>query len=136
MHRKLSPYAGVSFKPFSGEEFHVRFFYKDIFRLPSFNDLYYGQTGNIDLKPENARQLNVGLTYTKRLCEAVPYLTLTADAYVNRVTAKIVAIPTKNLFVLSLIQISEPTRLRRISYAVFCLTKKKTQVSSRCRISV
>ena len=27
---------------------------------------------------------------------------------------------------LSLIHISEPTRLRRISYAVFCLKKKKT----------
>src|SRR5660397_25599 len=27
----------------------------------------------------------------------------------------------------SLIHISEPTRLRRISYAVFCLKKKKTQ---------
>src|SRR5678809_1109246 len=28
-------------------------------------------------------------------------------------------------FILSLIHISEPTRLRRISYAVFCLKKKK-----------
>ena len=28
---------------------------------------------------------------------------------------------------LSLIHISEPTRLRRISYAVFCLKKKKTK---------
>ena len=85
MHRKLSPYIGVSFKPFAAEEFHVRFFYKDIFRLPSFNDLYYGQTGNINLKPENARQLNVGITYTKQICDFIPYLTLTADAYVNRV---------------------------------------------------
>ncbi len=29
--------------------------------------------------------------------------------------------------VLSLIHISEPTRLRRISYAVFCLKKKKNE---------
>src|SRR5660398_226137 len=29
--------------------------------------------------------------------------------------------------ILSLIHISEPTRLRRISYAVFCLKKKKTK---------
>ena len=29
------------------------------------------------------------------------------------------------LLILSLIHISEPTRLRRISYAVFCLKKKK-----------
>ena len=30
-----------------------------------------------------------------------------------------------SVFNLSLIHISEPTRLRRISYAVFCLKKKK-----------
>ena len=32
---------------------------------------------------------------------------------------------------LSLIHISEPTRLRRISYAVFCLQKKKDGLLSR-----
>lgn len=107
MHRKLSPYVGVLFKPFAAEEFRLRTFYKDIFRLPSFNDLYYGQTGNIGLKPENARQLNVGLTYTKRICDLIPYLTLTADAYMNRVTDKIVAIPTKNLFVWSMVNLGK-----------------------------
>ena len=107
MHRKLSPYVGVSFKPFAAEEFRLRAFYKDIFRLPSFNDLYYGQTGNIGLKPENARQLNVGLTYTKRICDVIPCLTLTADAYMNRVTDKIVAIPTKNLFVWSMVNLGK-----------------------------
>lgn len=107
IHRKLSSYVGVSFKPFAAEEFRLRAFYKDIFRLPSFNDLYYGQTGNIGLKPENARQLNVGLTYTKRICDLIPYLTLTADAYMNRVTDKIVAIPTKNLFVWSMVNLGK-----------------------------
>ena len=33
--------------------------------------------------------------------------------------------------ILSLIHISEPTRLRRISYAVFCLKKKKTRPSKQ-----
>ena len=33
----------------------------------------------------------------------------------------------KQEYELSLIHISEPTRLRRISYAVFCLKKKKQQ---------
>ena len=107
VHRKLSPYVGVSFKPFDSEEFHLRAFYKDIFRLPSFNDLYYGQTGNIGLKPEKARQLNVGLTYTKRVCDVIPFLTFTADAYMNRVTDKIVAIPTKNLFVWSMVNLGK-----------------------------
>ena len=34
---------------------------------------------------------------------------------------------------LSLIHISEPTRLRRISYAVFCLTKKNCYTHLRTR---
>src|SRR5660397_293667 len=33
--------------------------------------------------------------------------------------------PRRSVISLSLIHISEPTRLRRISYAVFCLKKKK-----------
>ncbi|VTU58503.1 oxaloacetate decarboxylase, gamma chain family protein [Lacticaseibacillus rhamnosus] len=37
----------------------------------------------------------------------------------------IIYIVAKLLLKLSLIHISEPTRLRRISYAVFCLKKKK-----------
>src|SRR5660397_282515 len=35
---------------------------------------------------------------------------------------------------LSLIHISEPTRLRRISYAVFCLKKKKKQKKQQSKI--
>lgn len=106
-HRKLSPYASVSLKPFSGEEFRIRFFYKDIFRLPSFNDLYYGQTGNLRLKPEKAQQYNVGLTYSKKLEGWVPFLSATVDAYANRVTDKIVATPTKNLFIWSMVNLGK-----------------------------
>ncbi len=40
------------------------------------------------------------------------------------------------LVVLSLIHISEPTRLRRISYAVFCLKKKKTLRDISIRVSL
>ena len=35
---------------------------------------------------------------------------------------------------LSLIHISEPTRLRRISYAVFCLKKKKKKKTTTSRL--
>src|SRR5660397_246861 len=38
--------------------------------------------------------------------------------------------------VLSLIHISEPTRLRRISYAVFCLKKKKMKKEQRSKIQL
>src|SRR5660398_288432 len=39
------------------------------------------------------------------------------------------------IFELSLIHISEPTRLRRISYAVFCLKKKKKQKKNKKKYS-
>ena len=101
-HRKLSPYVSASFKLFDKEEFRIRIFYKDIFRLPSFNDLYYGETGNNKLKPENARQYNIGLTYSKDVCPFLPYLSATVDAYYNKITDKIIAYPTKNLAVWSM----------------------------------
>lgn len=106
-HRKLTPYISASLKPLRNEEFRIRFFYKDIFRLPSFNDLYYGETGNIRLKPENARQYNVGLTYAKALNDFVPNLSATVDAYYNKVTDKIVAVPTKNLFIWSMVNLGK-----------------------------
>ena len=101
-HRKLTPYVSAAFKPFRNEEFRIRFFYKDIFRLPSFNDLYYQEVGNTKLKPENARQYNIGLTYSKNVCSFLPYLSATVDAYYNKVTDKIIAYPTKNLAIWSM----------------------------------
>ncbi|WP_294470344.1 TonB-dependent siderophore receptor [uncultured Bacteroides sp.] len=101
-HRKLTPYVSASFKPLHNEELRFRFFYKDIFRLPSFNDLYYEEVGNTKLKPENARQYNIGMTYSKNVCSFLPYLSATIDAYYNKITDKIIAYPTKNLAVWSM----------------------------------
>ena len=98
-HRRLTPYVSASFKPFRSEEFRIRFFYKDIFRLPNFNDLYYSRVGTRDLRPESTRQYNVGITYSKSVCTFLPYVSATIDAYYNKVTDKIVAIPNKNIFV-------------------------------------
>lgn len=101
-HRKLTPYISAAIKPFSNEEFRIRFFYKDIFRLPSFNDLYYEEVGNANLKPENAQQYNIGMTYSKNICSFLPYISATIDAYYNKITDKIIAYPTKNLAVWSM----------------------------------
>lgn len=105
-HRKLSPYASLSFKPLKNEDFRLRFFYKEIFRLPSFNDSYYG-TGNIDLKPENAKQYNAGITYHKSISPLLPYFSVTMDAYYNKITDKIVATPTKDLFVWKIVNLGK-----------------------------
>ena len=44
---KLSPYLSLSVKPFAENDFRVRAFYKNSFRLPTFNDLYYPAVGAV-----------------------------------------------------------------------------------------
>lgn len=106
-HRRLSPYVSMSFKPFRQEEFRIRAFYKKIFRMPTFNDLYYGQTGNRDLEPEYVTQYNLGMAYAKNMSGFLSYLSLTADGYINRIDDKIMAIPTRNLFIWSMVNLGK-----------------------------
>ncbi|MDO5524093.1 MAG: TonB-dependent receptor plug domain-containing protein [Bacteroidia bacterium] len=94
---KFSPYVSVSVKPFSDVDFRFRAFYKNSFRLPTFNDLYYPAIGMRQLLPEDANQFNAGATFGTSIGNAVPLLTLSADAYQNRIKNKIVAYPTGNL---------------------------------------
>ena len=54
-----------------------------------------------------------------------PYLLLALSDYKTSQINKMNGIGLDNLLSLSLIHISEPTRLLSISYAVFCLKKKK-----------
>ena len=106
-YRRLTPFVSASFKPFESEEFRIRVFYKEIFRLPTFNDLYYGQIGNTDLLPEKVKQYNLGITYSKSINQILSYISLTADTYYNRVNDKIVATPTKNLFIWSMVNLGK-----------------------------
>lgn len=70
----------------------LRASYKDGFRAPTFNDLYYARVGNVNLKPETARQLNLGLTFSGTYDWGSA--DITADAYCNFIKDKIVAVPT------------------------------------------
>ncbi len=94
---KLSPYLSLSVKPFAENDFRVRAFYKNSFRLPTFNDLYYPAVGTRNLQPEDAHQFNIGLTYSRKRGQKGNHFTATLDAYRNRVHNKIVAYPTGNL---------------------------------------
>lgn len=105
-HRKISPFVSLSYKPFN-EEFYLRAFYKDIFRLPSFNDLYYSRVGNPDLKPENASQMNLGITWSHVFGSTLSLVSVTVDGYHNRVSDKIVAIPTKNIFIWTMMNLGK-----------------------------
>ena len=91
---RATPSVAVSLRPLGGEDFFVRAMYKRTFRAPTFTDLYYDRVGTRTLRPEDADEWGVGLTWSRPLFPAMEYLTLTADAYYNRVSNKIVAIPT------------------------------------------
>jgi vitamin B12 transporter len=93
-----SPAISFSYSPFEQEDLQFRAFYKDIFRNPTFNDLYYTRSGRRNLKPEYAVQYNAGITYSKSFNTAIHFLSFTADAYYNKVKDKIIAIPNKDLF--------------------------------------
>jgi len=88
-----SPTLMATLRPFQSPNFQLRAYYKSIFRNPTFNDLYYGGVGNPNLKPEFTKQFDAGATYGKALNGFLSYITLTADAYYNHVTNKIVFIP-------------------------------------------
>ena len=95
---KASPYASIAFKPIESEDFRIRMFYKNIYRLPTFNDLYYGKVGNRNLLPETTNQYNIGITYQRSITKYVPLLSVACDVYHNDVRNKIVAYPTKNIY--------------------------------------
>lgn len=90
---KWSPAVAISVRPFANSNLRIRASYKDIFRVPTFNDMYYLTIGNTDLKPEKARQVNLGTTWSGSF-EQLDYLMASVDGYYNRVDDKIVAIPT------------------------------------------
>ncbi len=96
---EVTPAVLASWKPFTGENLRIRGFYKEIFRMPTFNDLYYTFIGNTFLKPEFARQYDLGVTYDKVMPHSILTLfSVQADAYFNRVTDKIIAVPGADLF--------------------------------------
>lgn len=104
---KASPAVSVGVMPLGQPAWVIRLFYKDIFRMPTFTDLYYDRVGNAALRPEKARMADFGMSYVleasalSRSENALPEdfrLEINADVYKQWVTDKIVAFPTKNLF--------------------------------------
>ena len=91
---RLSPCVSVSYRLLPNESLHLRAMWKNTFRMPSFNDLYYLRIGNSGLRPEKATEYNLGLTWSGRPFQAVKYVSATVDAYYNDVTDKIVAFPS------------------------------------------
>lgn len=94
-----TPAAFLSYQPFDSNDFTVRAFYKRIFRMPTFNDLYYTMIGNAFLEPEFTNQYNLGFTYQKSFHnQFFQSFYAKVDGYFNKVENKIIAAPTGNMF--------------------------------------
>ncbi len=117
---RLSPSLSASWR--ATENLRLRASWREGFRVPTFNDLYYARVGNTSLSPEKAGQFNLGATLSLwpsaassveggrggadrsesslsrygggRQGQGRGRLTLTSDLYYNSVRDKIVAIPT------------------------------------------
>lgn len=92
-----SPAVFLSYQPYLPEQLFLRAFWKQNMRMPTFNDLYYTDTGNISLLPERCTQYDGGAEYMKTWQRGVVrQVSLKADGYFNRIHNKIVAIPKGN----------------------------------------
>lgn len=91
---KLSPSVGISYQPFDATMLRIRSSYKHSFRVPTFTELYYA-TVNKNLKPESAKQFNLGIGWVGNISSSlISYINISADGYYNKVDDKIVIIPS------------------------------------------
>ena len=105
-YHRLSPYAGISIRPFKATNIRLRYFYKSTYRVPNFNEMYYFVMPLDTLRPEHANQHNIGITlppktfFNSDTTRNISY-SGTIDAYHNSISDKIIAVPRQNMFIWS-----------------------------------
>ncbi|CAN5609529.1 TonB-dependent receptor [soil metagenome] len=86
---------GASYKPFEKLDLHLRGNAGRNFRVPSFNDLYWKEGGNTDLKPEYSQNYEAGLVIHKKFAADITF----DISYLNILMEdRIVWIPHRNSF--------------------------------------
>jgi outer membrane receptor protein involved in Fe transport len=85
----------------------LRGWYKEIFRAPTLNDLYYTQVGNRNLKPEYTKQWNLGVEYHLdnskfKIQNSKLSLDIQCDVYLNKIENRIVCLPLKGTYTWSM----------------------------------
>ena len=90
----------------------VRAWYKNIFRAPTLNDLYYTQAGNRNLKPEFTKQWNIGAEYSYRNINWLA--SVQADFYINHIDDRIVCLPLRGTYTWSMMNYGH-TRCRGLN---------------------
>lgn len=102
-YKRLSPYIGINLKPLFKNNLRVRYFFKETYRVPNFNELYYFVMPLDTLRPECAAQHNIGITLPLMQrhnadSSLTRNYTFTLDGYRNTVKDKIIAVPRQNMF--------------------------------------
>lgn len=95
---KFTPSIALSWKPLDDADWNLRAFYKNIFRVPTLNELYYTTVGSVLLSPEYTSQYDIGSTWSFSANGLLDRLEIQADAYWNSVEDKIVALPSNSQF--------------------------------------
>lgn len=104
----LTPAIVMSIKPFKKQDFNILAFYKKIFRMPTFNDLYYTFIGTRALKPEYVVQFNWGANYRlNSKSSVIKYVYAQTDIYYNQVTDKIIAMPANNPYFWTMVNLGK-----------------------------
>lgn len=93
----------VSMTPSS--DVYLRASYKDIFRVPTFNENYFYHYGSTNLDAEKTQQFNLGITWSQS-CNKGFSMLLTVDGYLNKVRDKIVGVPY-NMFVWRMVNLGK-----------------------------
>lgn len=106
-YNRLSPYLSLSYKPFNTIDLRIRTFYKNIFRLPTFNDMYYSRVVKPNLKPETTNQFNFGFTFSNTIPKELFAFSISTDVYKNQIQDKIIVVPAKNLYYWSVTNLGE-----------------------------
>jgi outer membrane cobalamin receptor len=91
-YKKLSSTISLSYKPFDSTDMRIRALYKQLFRIPTFTELYYSSLSK-KLNPELAKQYNLGTTWISSISNTISYLNASVDVYYNDVKNKIIIIP-------------------------------------------
>ena len=97
--QKYMPALFVNLYPLASRAFSLHAFAKRSFRMPTFNDLYYTEVGNADLRPESTNQYDVGMEYNGASHGGwLRSYGLRVDGYYNTVHDKIIAYPKGQQF--------------------------------------
>lgn len=111
---------------------HLRWgaLYKRSFRMPSFNDLYYIDIGEIHLEPEDTEQFNLSLDGIARWKGWYQELNFRLEAYYNRVQNKIIAYPKGQQFRWTMINLGRVS-IQGVDAQLSCLIKPLREVEWR-----